>query len=125
MKKLKKKLHKYKVLVVDDEELIREGMEMILSKIFDNVIACDSGADALMKLENNPDVKIVLTDILMPNLNGIELAKKIKEKNPNIHIIFISASQQNLNSLLDFEYLFINKPISFEELFDTLRKIEI
>ncbi|MGL5649689.1 MAG: response regulator [Clostridium sp.] len=119
----------YKILIVDDEEEVRDG---IIKKIdwkeygFEVVGDAENGKDALEKVERlNPD--IVLTDIAMPFLNGLELGKILKETMPSIKIIIFSGSD-------DFEYAqkaikinvieYILKPVSAIELSSILKKVK-
>lgn len=80
-----------KILVVDDHSLVREGITSLLGSDADfNVIGeAESGEEAIIKVsENVPDV--LLMDINMPGLNGIETAKKIFEKHPDLRVIILS-----------------------------------
>lgn len=89
-----------KVLVVDDQQLIREGLEMMLS-IQTNIEVIDTvtnGKEALELLESkSPD--IVLLDIRMPVMDGVETTGHIKEKFPNIKVIILTTFDED-------EYIF-------------------
>ncbi|WP_109832469.1 response regulator transcription factor [Reichenbachiella versicolor] len=84
-------MSKINILVVDDHSLVREGIITMLS-IYDefNIIGdAESGEEALKKVDDNlPDV--VLMDINMPGLNGIETAKKLIADYPDIKVIMLS-----------------------------------
>lgn len=79
-----------KILYVDDEEIIRENAVEYLSRYFEKVYEAKDGIEALELIEI---VKphIVITDIKMPNLNGIELAKKVRQNDKKIQIIIATA----------------------------------
>jgi CheY-like chemotaxis protein len=111
--------HNYmKILIADDDAIIR----MVIKQYFNNknieVIAANDGEDALIKFNNAPSsFDLIITDIMMPMMNGIELASKIKERDPSIPIIVITAG--NLNQINGSEFLFelsYNKPLELSKL---------
>lgn len=119
----------YRIMVVDDEEEIRLG---IIKKIdweangFVVVGDAENGKDALEKAEKlNPD--IVMTDIKMPFMDGLELGKKLSEIMPSTKVIIFSGSD-------DFEYAqkaikinvieYVLKPINSVELIEVLKKLK-
>ena len=119
----------YRILVVDDEKIERKGV-MFLFKQMDiecEIVEIVNGQVALEYLENN-EVDILLTDVKMPHMDGMELIKQIKERNlnPNMKIIIVSGYS-------DFEYAklavklgvsdYILKPVDPKEFEPTLRKI--
>lgn len=83
-----------KIAIADDEVLFRQGISFILNKEvnFDIVLQAEDGADLLSQLQNCevlPD--IILMDLKMPNLNGVEATKVIKKEYPSIKIIAITS----------------------------------
>lgn len=82
---------KIKVIIVDDHALIRDGISAVLRYEDDIEVVAEAanGLDAIIQAEHhNPDV--VLMDIMMPEMNGIEALKKIKETSPETKIILLS-----------------------------------
>jgi DNA-binding NarL/FixJ family response regulator len=82
-----------KVLLVDDHRLIRDGIQFYLSseEEVEVVGEASNGKEALIFLENHPGaVNLVLTDISMPEMNGVELTKNIKESFPEIKVIALT-----------------------------------
>ncbi len=80
-----------KIVVVDEHKILREGLSTLIAKQPDMEIVGEAkdGREALQLLEKLlPD--LILMDVTMPNLNGIEATRKIKAKNPNIEIIALS-----------------------------------
>lgn len=77
---------KPKIMIVDDEPFIGELLTRFLSKRGYEAISFTSGQKALTYLENNP-VNLVLTDLVMPEMNGIELIKAVKALHPNLPIL--------------------------------------
>lgn len=83
-----------KIAIADDEVLFRQGVSFILSKEvnFDIVLQAADGADLLAQLKNSDDLpEIILMDLKMPNLNGVEATKIIKKEYPDIKIIAITS----------------------------------
>jgi DNA-binding NarL/FixJ family response regulator len=89
-----------KVIIVDDQEIIREGLKMILSLHEEiEIIGEASNGQELLKLIETKMPEIVLMDIRMPVMNGIEATKLMKEKYPNIKIIILTTFNED-------EYIF-------------------
>lgn len=83
-------LTKIKVLVVDDEEVMRKLMTKILEKAGYTVYTATGGAEARDILANN-EVDMVLSDVKMPDMNGFDLLKEIKAKYPGIAVVMMTA----------------------------------
>jgi two-component system chemotaxis response regulator CheY len=81
-----------KVLVVDDSALIHQMYKMVLMRYRCQIIDALNGQDGLDKLEQNPDVSLMLVDINMPLMNGLEFIQKVKAagKYDTIPIIIVS-----------------------------------
>ncbi|MHC4242736.1 MAG: response regulator transcription factor [Planctomycetota bacterium] len=78
------------ILIVDDEKLIRYSLAQILSDEYITHEACN-GKEALEIFRQNGSIDIVLTDIMMPVMDGIELIEKVRAENKDIIIIAITA----------------------------------
>ncbi len=113
-----------KILYVEDNDTTRESMTGVLLDLFKEVIVAVDGSDALTKYDENK-VDIILTDINMPKLNGIEMIRKIRETNKKIPILVLSAYSDS-EYFLDTIRLgidgYIIKPISSEQLLITIGK---
>ncbi len=110
------------VLYVEDELDLKDVTENFLSNIIGRVVSHDNGLDAL-NCFNEDSFDIVVTDINMPKLNGVELIKEIKKVNPSIPIIVTTAynNEQQLKELYDAgmdEY--IMKPIDLMQLVEKI-----
>ena len=68
------------ILVVDDSETVRQVLQLTLSKAGFDVVEAEDGVDAFEKLSNQP-VDMIVTDLNMPNMDGLELIKKVREEN--------------------------------------------
>ena len=79
-----------RILVVDDDSMNLVRTKMILGKYYE-VLLAESGEEALEKLKNEK-VDLVLLDIEMPGMNGIETFKRMKEDNIEVPVIFLTAS---------------------------------
>ena len=78
-----------KILICDDEEGIRESLKLILGDHYD-LITVDSGEQCLECLKNDTSIGLVLLDIKMPKVNGLDILKAIKEKNPDLNVIIVT-----------------------------------
>lgn len=106
-----------KILVVDDEESIRELCQRYLLREGFQVTAVDNGEKALEEIYNNK-FSLVISDIKMPGIGGLELLKKIKDYNPNLDVIIITgypAVETAVQTLKNGAYDYILKPIDFDE----------
>lgn len=118
----------YRLVIVDDEEKITEGVTNLFpweELGFEVVKAFSKGIDALNYINDNP-VDVLLSDIEMPDLNGIELCEKIQEK--NIKVVFMSSYQkyEYLRSAILFQVEdYLLKPIKFDELKKSFVKVRL
>jgi len=114
------------VLLVDDEEDIREVISISLSDLGYKVLLAESGQQALRIFESNSP-PIVLTDIKMPGIDGIELLRKLKELNPDVEVIMITGHGAMDLAVMSLKYAatdFITKPINVEVLEVALKKVQ-
>jgi DNA-binding NtrC family response regulator len=113
-----------KILVVDDEHLIRWSLEQNLKKQGYEVIMAGSGEDALrMVREHQPD--LVLLDIQLPGISGIEVLEKIKEHDEDITVIMLTAHgglETAVNAMRLGAYDYVSKPFNLDELGIIIRK---
>ncbi|MCX6075069.1 MAG: EAL domain-containing protein [Campylobacterales bacterium] len=122
---LKEQTKDLTVLYIEDDEASRRQVSQVFSLLFANVVIAQDGEEGWNEYERVV-YDIVFTDINMPKMNGIELAEKIKNKNPFQQVVLISAHNES-------EYLlpairvgvdgFIMKPIEVEQMKDVLRKL--
>lgn len=110
------------ILYIEDEEKIRNNVEKTLQLILNNVYTASNGQEAIDLLELN-EVDIILSDISMPNMNGIELAKEVRKTNKKIPIILLTA-HTDTNFLLEATRLklidYMIKPLDFNLLKNAL-----
>jgi DNA-binding NtrC family response regulator len=113
-----------RILVVDDEEQMRDLLAKVLERKGYQVSVCGDGTEALALLEMEP-ADLVVTDVRMPGLNGIEALRAIKELNPDIVVIIMTAFgsiDQAVQAVKDGAYDYINKPFKIEEMLLTIEK---
>jgi YesN/AraC family two-component response regulator len=119
---------KCNILVVDDEPMVREGLKLALEMEGYAAITASDGNEALKLVERNKP-NLIITDIIMPDRDGIEVICSVRKKNPDIKIIAISgggrisasdhlraASQLGANAILA-------KPFTTDQLLNEIRKI--
>ncbi|MEZ7500102.1 response regulator transcription factor [Flavobacterium sp. Arc3] len=115
-----------KILIAEDDVMMLKTMEFKLKKEGFTVIACANGEEAITKIKTeNPDV--IITDIMMPLINGLEMVRKVKaELKLNIPIIVLSGVGLEKTVLEAFELGaddFITKPFSPNELIVRIRRL--
>jgi DNA-binding NtrC family response regulator len=114
-----------RVLVVDDEQIIRESLSFILQKEGYEVEDAPNGQQAYKKVAENPP-DIVITDIEMPGMKGVELLEKISQVSPQTFVIIITAYgsiETAIKALRMGAYDYILKPLDFDELVLRLRRL--
>lgn len=79
-----------KILLAEDDDSMRQWLCKALSAANHEVVDCANGHDALLQLHKTPDFDLLLTDIVMPRVDGIELSKKATALYPSIKIMFIT-----------------------------------
>lgn len=123
-KDLKELSSSLNILYAEDEQMLRDGMQSTLEKFFKNVYIAKNGQEAI-EIFKKEDIDIVLTDINMPIMSGIELIVQINKLQNNPIIIVLSAHDESklLQKLIDLEINnFLNKPVEKEALIKTLYK---
>ncbi|MBL7066420.1 MAG: response regulator [Candidatus Marinimicrobia bacterium] len=114
----------FSIYIIDDEEYILETLRDFLSDLGHTIHTNTDPRQALADIKKNT-FDIVITDLGMPGINGLELAENIKSINPRIQVILISGWALNLNesdleNRIDFV---LNKPFSFEKITFTLSEV--
>ena len=118
-----------KILVVDDETdlevLIKQKFRQKIREHQYEFVFAANGNHALDQLEQNADVDIVLSDINMPEMDGLTLLSKINEQNPLLKSVIVSAygDMENIRTAMNRgAFDFVTKPINFEDLELTMEK---
>ena len=113
-----------KILVVDDEEGIRESLKLILGDHYD-IILTDSGEQALRLVEGDPAIGLVLMDIKMPKVDGLDVLKEMKAKRPSLKVIMVTGYKA-VETASEAARLgasgYIIKPFKSDEILNTVRR---
>ena len=112
------------ILLVDDDQEFRKAMKKMFEKAGYDVTVSADGQEALDAIAEK-SFDLIISDLRMPNLNGMELMEELKRRKINLPVIFITAygeveSYMDLMNLGAFEY--INKPVKGQEILGVVRK---
>ena len=101
-----------RILVVDDDRTIREGISEYLSEFGYNVIEAEDGEEALSKFNN--DINLVILDVQMPFLNGLEVLREIRKKSklPILILTTFSDEEYKIDAFVNLADGYIEKPFS-------------
>ncbi len=116
---------RYTILIVDDEELIRNLVVTFLSKLGHSCITANNGIDALDKIKGNK-VDAVITDIRMPEMDGIMLTREISKRYPEVPVMVMTAYDDEYSAGTAVSVgarEFIKKPFSLSEFLIRLQKM--
>ncbi|MDH5591179.1 MAG: response regulator, partial [Gemmatimonadota bacterium] len=115
------------VLVIDDDRLVLEYTATLLGKAGYEVIAAENGAAALaMAAEARRKPEVVVTDVVMPNMSGPEVAKRLKAFIPGLHVVYVSAypgASLFRNGIMPEDTVLLPKPFRGRELLDLLETV--
>jgi PAS domain S-box-containing protein len=114
------------ILLVEDEDDVRELTQMVLSKGGYNVIEAHSPAEAeRLAGHGGPEIHLLLTDVVMPGISGRELAKRLSERFPHLRVLFMSGYTYNViaqNGTLEEGISFLQKPFTPQLLMEKVRE---
>ena len=108
-----------KVLVLEDETSIRSFVVINLKRAGYEAIEAGTGAEAFDQLKQNPDIKVAILDIMLPDIDGFEVCRKIRASDPHIGIIMLTARTQEMDKvtgLMTGADDYVTKPFSPAEL---------
>ena len=103
-----------KILVADDEELIRKLIGDCLKKSGHTVLEAEDGKKAIELFNKNPDIELAMLDIMMPEMDGWQVCRKIRETS-GIPVMLVSARSQDFDQIMGFESGaddYVTKPFS-------------
>lgn len=111
--------HDTRVLVVEDEQGVRQFAVDALRELGYPVVEADSAAAALRILETHEDIGVLLTDVVMPDMNGHELVGRVAERWPSIKVLYMTGYTRNAivhNGVLDTGTRLLTKPFTLVQL---------
>ncbi len=118
-------MHDYaKILVVDDEKRMCESLRTLLSKAGYNVTAVEKGEEALSKIHKN-DFDLVITDIKMPQVDGLDILKAARNKDETALVILMTgyaSLESAISAINEGAYDYLMKPIEFSDLKLTIQR---
>ena len=109
---------KHRLLIIEDDKIMRVTLTDYLREKGHEVVACPLGADGITDFYKE-EFSLVISDVMLPDMNGLDILKKIKEKDPNAIVIIITAYgtiKDAVEALKLGAFDYITKPFSLEEL---------
>jgi DNA-binding NtrC family response regulator len=108
---------KHNLLIIEDDKIMRVTLTDFLREKGHEVVACSLGADGITSF-NNEEFSLVISDVMLPDMNGLDILKKIKEKDPNAVVLIITAYgtiKDAVEALKLGAFDYITKPFALDE----------
>lgn len=115
-----------KILVLEDEYAIRSFVTLNLKREGYEVLEAESGEQAIQIYSQNTDIKVAILDVMLPGIDGFEVLKFLRGKNPQLGVIMLTARTHEQDKVLGLEYGaddYISKPFSPTELVARIRSL--
>jgi two-component system cell cycle sensor histidine kinase/response regulator CckA len=112
------------VLLVEDEPMVRSVAERALTRHGYSVITADNGEDALEIIARNEPIDLLISDVVMPGMDGPTMVREARQSRPELKILFMSGyAEEQLRKSIDIENVnFLPKPFSVTELAEAARR---
>ncbi len=118
-------LNKYSALIVEDEKQVLRQMQIAIEDFIDKVFVAKNGEEAVEILQNNK-INILITDILMPKMGGLDLIRHVRDNNIPVDSIIVTSAHSETNYMLDAIRLrvdgYLLKPINTKEMLELIQK---
>jgi CheY-like chemotaxis protein len=114
------------ILVVEDEELVRVFIKNILKRSGYKVIEAENGEKAVWRFKENDEICLVLSDVIMPEKNGVEMLEDIRKIKPDIKAVFISGYSADVmhdKGIIEEGMELISKPFKKDQLLTKVRQM--
>jgi len=115
------------ILLVEDEAMVRTLTERMLRNSGYKVISAGNGSEAVQVLESHPEqIHLLLSDVIMPGLNGKDLYERLRKIRPNLKVLFTSGYSDNViapDGVLDPNVAYLAKPFSRDVLVAKVREV--
>lgn len=115
-----------KILVVDDDQLVRESIAKYLRLVGFQVLEADNADRALELVERNQPVDLIVADMVMPRKSGADLAKEVRTRWPATKLFFMSGytrSDPHLAKVIGSGDVLLQKPMSIRSIVDTIEEL--
>ncbi len=112
------------IMVVDDEPEIRKLVKAMLAPAGYRVVVADTGDQAIRLFSKEPQIDLLLTDVVAPGMSGPMLAEQLSQMNPRLRVLFMSgydATQVVQKFVVEQGFSLLIKPFSSEQLRDKVR----
>ncbi len=112
------------IMVVDDEAALREVTRRLLRDNGYNILTCADGFEAVALCEDDSvQFDLLLTDVIMPGMDGGEVARRVRALRPGVRILFMSGyAQPVLGSTLNKDIFLLEKPYTLHSLLEKVRR---
>jgi two-component system, cell cycle sensor histidine kinase and response regulator CckA len=113
------------ILLVEDEDMVRAVAERALSRNGYTVVTAANGEEALEILKTRTDFDLLVSDVVMPVMDGPTLVRHARDKLPNLPILFMSGyAEEQLRNMIDLDHIaFLPKPFSVQQLAEGVRDV--
>ena len=111
-------------MLVEDEDMVREVISEMLTDLSYHVVSFSNAVDALdYYKKNSNEIDVVISDMRMPNMNGIQLYKKLLSLNPKLLFIMLSGFVSEIILEENEQTIILSKPISVKSLEASIKKL--
>lgn len=115
------------ILLVEDEECVRNVTREVLESDGYRVLEAEDAIDGIRLCElHRGSVDLVLTDVVMPGMNGREMAKRLVDRHPQVKVVFMSGYTDNpvlRNAFADYNTVYLQKPFTVQVLRSKVREV--
>ena len=108
------------VLLVDDDEQVRRAIGLLLKNLGYRALIASDACEALSLLDDHKRVDLMVTDIVMPGMDGVQLGERVKDRRPELPVVFISGYTDRTVPELEGSQ-FLRKPFAIRELAQVVR----
>ena len=123
-------IEKYKksltILYIEDDQITQNKLKNILERYFNKIILASNGEDAFEKIKTESKIDLIISDINMPKMDGLEFLEELRKSNPKIPFIFVTARDEPDKMLkaiqLDIDN-YVLKPINLQNLLTIIDKV--
>jgi len=115
-----------RILLVEDEDAVRTFSQRALTNKGYEVLAADCGESALklMEEQDNQDLDLLVTDVVMPGIDGPTLAQRMRQNSPKLKIVFMSGyTEDRLKDHMGDDIFFLPKPFTLKQLAEKVKEV--